>query len=202
MMFNLQNRSTTPARVTEKILRLCRKISPNQQPIFVPVKPWRRACASLCFYNTRDKVAQDGGSVQYGWIIWETPGVLIEAEFHAIWISPQTEYIDITPKEDGERKILFLPDTSRVWEGVLVENIRMPLADNAYTRRLIKYSEEMFRLRKKYFRDGQSLMPYDEVLQVEEQFGLDSQGTNYMPVSRNAPCLCGSGRKYKKCHGK
>jgi hypothetical protein len=200
-MPNLQSLSTTPAKVTEIILSLCRKIEPNQQPILVPVKPSRIGNVGLCFYNVKDKVTQDGGKIQYGWIIWENPGVLIEAEFHSIWVSPQNEYIDITPKEDGERQILFLPDTTRVWEDIPVENIRMPLVNNTYTRQLIKYSEEMFRLRKRYFRDGQSLIPYEEILRVEEQFGLNSLSINFMPVSRNAPCPCGSGKKYKKCHG-
>jgi len=201
MMSQDQNRSTTPARITKDILNLCRRIDPTQEPIWVPVKPWHKGDASFCFFNVRDKVAQDGGKVQHGWIIWENPNILVEAEFHAIWVSPENKPIDITPKEDGEAHILFIPDGIRVWEGELVENIRVPLVDNAYTRQLIKYSEEMFRLRKKYYKDGQSLMPLEEILKVQEQFSAPAKNLNRMPVSRNKRCSCGSGKKYKKCCG-
>jgi preprotein translocase subunit SecA len=30
---------------------------------------------------------------------------------------------------------------------------------------------------------------------------LGQQGGNFAPVGRNDPCPCGSGKKYKKCHG-
>lgn len=39
--------------------------------------------------------------------------------------------------------------------------------------------------------------------QAEEQRALQQQGNNpYGNVSRNAPCPCGSGKKFKQCHGR
>ena len=34
-----------------------------------------------------------GGNIEYGWMIWESPNLFIEAEFHAVWIDNKGEYI-------------------------------------------------------------------------------------------------------------
>ena len=73
------------------------------------------------------KVEKNGGGFQYGWQIWEWPDVMIEAEFHAVWNSPQGILIDITPKQIDTHKILFLPDANRTYEGKQVNNFRQPL---------------------------------------------------------------------------
>ena len=36
---------------------------------------------------------------------------------------------------------------------------------------------------------------------VAPEYAAASDGTVIPPASRNAPCPCGSGRKYKHCHG-
>ncbi|HST37800.1 MAG TPA: SEC-C domain-containing protein, partial [Allosphingosinicella sp.] len=38
-------------------------------------------------------------------------------------------------------------------------------------------------------------------LQIPQQEMPAMTGTVEAPASRNAPCPCGSGRKYKHCHG-
>ena len=37
---------------------------------------------------------------------------------------------------------------------------------------------------------------------IEDDSTQQEQNNNYIPVSRNSPCPCGSGKKYKECHGK
>jgi len=192
----INNKTTTPPRISEQILELCRKLDPSQEPVYVPVRPWQGGRVDSCFYNIEDKIKVDGGGVQYGWTIWEKPEILIEAEFHAVWVSPENELIDITEKADAEPQILFLPDSNRVWEGEMIDNVRAPLVDNAYTRHLIRYAEAMFKLRKKYWRNGVSMLPYEELQRHEWQYGMHT-----IKVGRNEPCYCGSGKKYKKCHG-
>lgn len=202
--------STTPPAVTEQVLALCRKLDPSRTPAYVPVSPWERSIMDSCFFNIPEKIAADGGGVQYGWTIWERPGLLIEGEFHAVWVSPVGEFIDITPKRDGENKILFLPDSQRVWTGEPVDNVRMPLVDNEITRRLIKSSEESFELRKRHYKGG----PLIRFLAAEEPLPeflaepFEQFVQNYMPanapspkIGRNEPCPCRSGKKYKKCCG-
>jgi hypothetical protein len=196
-VMRIDNPTTTPIHITTKILEFCRSLDPNQTPVYVPVLPALGVRVDHCFYDIQKKIRIDGGHVQYGWTIWEKPEILIEAEFHAVWVSPENRLIDVTPKTDREQQILFLPDANRVWQGEPVDNVRFPLVDNAYTRHIIRYSEARFRLRKKYWRDGESIIPFDEVQELERQYGMHN-----LKLGRNDSCYCGSGKKYKQCHGR
>ena len=62
-----------------------------------------------------------------GWAIWEWPGVFIEAEFHAVWASPEGQLVDFAPRSLRSSHVVFLPDPSRKYEGRQVDNIRKPL---------------------------------------------------------------------------
>jgi hypothetical protein len=35
----------------------------------------------------------------------------------------------------------------------------------------------------------------------EDEYPVDEKETRRIPVSRNSPCFCGSGKRFKKCHG-
>lgn len=191
--------STTPPEITEDVMRLCRLLDQSQTPVYVPVRPWAGSKVDSCFFNLPEKIAADGGGVQHGWTIWERPGLLVEGEFHAVWVSPAGELIDITPKKDGETEILFLPDVKRVWTGELVDNVRLPLVDNEITRRLVGDSKALFEVRKKHFKGG----PRIEIpLALPSDFAGDTPTpTARRKVGRNEPCPCGNGKKYKKCCG-
>lgn len=65
-----------------------------------------------CADGVLEKVKNDGGDIRYGWTIWEWPGVLLTAEFHAVWTDQSNALIDVTPKPHGEKQILFVPDSS------------------------------------------------------------------------------------------
>ena len=202
--------STTPPEITDEIMQLCRQLDPSQTPRYVPVRPQAGSMIDSCFFNLPEKVAADGGSIQHGWTIWERPSLLIEGEFHAVWVSPGGEFVDITPKRDSEKEILFLPDSKRVWTGELVDNVRMPLINNEITRRLIKSSKESFEIKKRHYKGGPLVEflaetgPLPEFLAAPFKQFVES----YMPanpvrrkVGRNEPCPCGSGKKHKKCCG-
>ena len=73
------------------------------------VKPSGGAVPSECFNNVPEKIKIDGGTMIYGWTIWEWSRVFVEAEHHAVW-EKEGNLVDITPKENSERKIIFLPD--------------------------------------------------------------------------------------------
>lgn len=70
---------------------------------------------------------------------------MIEAEFHANWISPGGEEMDITPKPNGISRILFLPDSARTYDyrrdHYRIDNIRRPLADDPLVTEYIKACE-------------------------------------------------------------
>lgn len=115
---------TTPRKITERILEFCReKIDPTTKPIFLKLVQAENCNFSDCFGNVENYIENNGGGVQYGWIIWETPNLFVEGEFHAVWVNNKGEYVDITPKIDGEKEILFLPDSRRKDNGGITPNI-------------------------------------------------------------------------------
>lgn len=84
-----------------------------------------------------EHIAAHGGEPVLGWAIWEWPGVFIEAEFHTIWLAPDGNILDLTPRGLQSSYIVFLPDTSRKYDGRQVHNIRKPLVkDNDVNRYL------------------------------------------------------------------
>ncbi|MFW9874923.1 MAG: SEC-C metal-binding domain-containing protein [Candidatus Thorarchaeota archaeon] len=190
---------TTPLELTGKIQEFCNTIIPDSKPIFVALIPEDSAKLNECFSNVKKKIEDSGGSIQYGWTIWELPNLFLEAEFHAIWIDPSGKLIDITPKQDNEEQILFLPDPVRQYEGELIENIRKPLVDNEYTRTWIILERKRFQFKKKHFRGGKvnALAAGKEYIQFVEE--AEEKRIKFWEIGRNEPCPCGSGKKYKKC---
>lgn len=214
-MVTIQTR--TPVEITEQIITLCKEIDKSQKPYRVPVKPESWAEPTECFINVKTKVEKDGGKIQFGWAIWEWPNVMIEAEFHAIWISPENTPIDITPKPVNMQKILFLPDSERVYDYSAdyyrVDNIRRPLSNNPLVSDFIKISEQIFEVEETHSPgrrlelEGPVCEHWEELNQkkLSIQLQLMSQPQlqpEYGKPGRNSPCPCGSGKKFKKCCGK
>jgi hypothetical protein len=187
-------------------LELCREINPNQEAIFIPVVPDSNFPVNECFFNVRSKVEKEGGQLQYGWAIWLWPDVLLEAEFHAVWVSTSGALTDITPKEDGAPRILFLPDDSRQFDFNSchqVDNIRKALfPEDPQTAEMITLAEKRYALMQKYsvslreFRVPRAL--YNPIVQRIEELRVFLSNS---PIKRNAPCPCGSLKKYKRCCG-
>jgi hypothetical protein len=174
----------------------------------VPVKAPEGALPNECFENVRLQVAAHGGGIRYGWMLWEWPAILLEAEFHAVWANPQGSLLDVTPKVDGEKQILFLPNSTRIYENKYVDNVRMALRDDRDVREFIQVVEEIGRIRARYTVNGLAEVPAEEVLPLEQRkMQLIARLQPRPParpdgrVGRNDPCPCGSGKKFKKCHG-
>ena len=91
---------------------------------------------------------KEGGSVCYGWRIWELPAVFVEGEFHAVWRSPQEDLFDVTPLPPSMQidRILFVPDPARVYEGRQVNNVRRALTDNAAIHEFFRACDEGYEL--------------------------------------------------------
>ena len=138
----------TPKEISEEIVVFCREIDPTYKPFFVPVKASDTVRHNFCMTDVPRYARNNGGKVQFGWTIWEAPSLCLQAEFHATWVSPSGEIIDVTPKPDGERQILYLKDSVRVYENVLVDNIRKPLIDNWVMKLWLIYCKVMFLVRK------------------------------------------------------
>ena len=189
---------TTPTTISDAIRAFCEDIDSTQESVYVPVRPVPQARINSCFGSVRDYISQYGGGIQYGWIIWELPNVFLEAEFHAIWVSPSGELVDITPKIDNEDTILFLPDSKRVYEYRLVENLRKPLVRNNFTLEWLWRGHNYYLIKQKHFRNEE----VDIKAAAEELAKWESKNKAGPPkIGRNDPCLCGSGKKFKQCCG-
>lgn len=195
----------TPTKISKDISDFCLEISPTK-PIFVKVIPIEGYRHDDCYGNVEKHIQKNGGRIQYGWIIWEIPNIFIEAEFHAVWVN-NDGYVDITPKLNYEEKILFLLDSERKFTGELIDNIRKPLVDNAFTRTLVKVAKKKFEIRNKYYEGNPIInIPEFEIRDLEKYergvFLSEIQKDKLdrkIKVGRNEPCPCGSGKKYKKC---
>jgi hypothetical protein len=111
----------------------------------VPVRPPLWARAGWCTDNVDRAIADWGGRSEPGWRIIETlPTVLLEAEFHMLWISPDEEAIDVTPALVRGVPFPFLPDPRLRYEGRQIDNRRLALRDDPMIDQLITMSERRF----------------------------------------------------------
>jgi hypothetical protein len=100
---------TTPAAITSDIITFCESLKTNP-PIYVSVQNDANGMYGVCNLSVLEKIKIDGGTIRFGWTIWEYPGLFITGEFHAVWADPTGMLIDITPKPDGEQCIVFADD--------------------------------------------------------------------------------------------
>jgi len=196
--------TTTPSEISKAIIKLGTRLVSKPQFTFVDIVPEMYSIKNECYNNVEYKVKEDGGKIQYGWQIWEWPSVYIEAEFHAIWISPNNDLLDITPKDYDVTKILFLTDLIRKYENRTIDNVRLPLKDD----KLIKDYLEVAKRVNLISTQGESpnnpgittvnLKRYEYWISLKAQLQLMLQNK----LSEYDLCFCKSGKKYKNCHSK
>lgn len=138
---------TSPTRVTQHVRRLKKQISNSLEPILVPVSPRHSSKPRDCFADVAEQIQELGGTIQYGWTVWEWPEVLIEGEFHGIWRSPTGELVDVSQKPDGEKQIMFIPDTKRIFLEKPLDNIRLPIGKDWRIKRFIELHEKFYKLK-------------------------------------------------------
>ena len=64
-----------------------------------------------CHFNVWLKRNSDGGSTQHGWVLAQDKShAFAEAIFHTVWKSPESKLVDVTPRFDEEKRLLFVPD--------------------------------------------------------------------------------------------
>ncbi|MDP3996811.1 MAG: zinc chelation protein SecC [bacterium] len=129
-----------------EIIALCQKVAPGQKAVYLEIEPVEEAIVNECYGNVDKAIHKSGGSIQYGWQIWETmPDVMAEAEFHAVWKDTDGNLHDVTPKEmPGITRILFLPDPTRNYSGRQIDNIRIALKDDPLVHSFITNAESYF----------------------------------------------------------
>jgi len=100
---------TTPAAIGPDIIALCESLK-TDPPLYVPVQTDPNGMFGFCNVGVLEKTKADGGTIRFGWCIWEFAGVCLTAEFHAVWVDPTGKLVDITPKPDRETRIVFAGD--------------------------------------------------------------------------------------------
>lgn len=130
-------RETTPRRITPPIKRLCRKLVGDGMPGFVPVLAGPSAKPNAAYENVEETIRVNAGKHAPGWLIWEMRGVLLNAERYVCWRSPEGDLIDVSPKPDGEKRILFL-EGPEPWDGSQVCPTTFALVDDEPVREYIR----------------------------------------------------------------
>lgn len=182
----------TPQIITEQIMELCQSIS-EYQPIYVPVKASSKSRFNECFPNVAEYVEEYGGQSVFGRCIWQRANVLIEAEAHAVWKSPNGDLIDITPHINEEKSILFLIEPQMVYRGNIIPSIRKELTSSPLVAEFISLFNERDQIAAEANGNTYTLTTtmLKRMYEIEELLN--------QKVGRNDPCPCQSGIKYKKC---
>ncbi len=127
-----------PKLIKPYVVSFCRTVVREPVLEFVPVRPRATAEVLSCFTTVPLQVQEHGGQVIVGWAIWEWPDVVIEAEYHAVWQSPDGQLVDVTPKDPPVKRVLFLRDPFRPYEGFQRDNFRKALRRDKDVDRLIE----------------------------------------------------------------
>lgn len=182
--------------------------------VSVPCVPVAGAREAYCFYNVREITDEKGGELVNGWLVWQHGDLFIEVEHHAVWRKPTGELECVTPQTPPEKTITFIPDPPATYDfdtGMRTDNIRVALVKDSRLRllkRLFQVFEEQTELKNSGRRlignviitelTGENVRRFEE-LEIEKS-KLSAEIMTW-GIGRNAPCLCGSGKKYKKCCG-
>jgi hypothetical protein len=106
---------TSPREVSVIVLRFLSTLGFTGRPVFLSFTPVSADyIAGQCHSNCEAEHRRTGAEIVFGWTIWQvgdTP--FIEAEFHSV-VRRGRHLKDITPRRDGEKLILFAPDTERI----------------------------------------------------------------------------------------
>jgi len=174
-MFNAKYFATTPKVMSPEITAFCQHLEPSREPEWLETDEWPFAKVGQCYFNVEAFIAENGGEVQYGWIIWELPGIYLTAEHHAV-AKKGNGLIDGTPQINGERKTIFLP-SDQVWSGKPILNkyqaIRdTPLADwvcELQRRNSVLYFRGLFGSPEHRRNDNECCLLIDKFYEIKKQ---------------------------------
>ncbi len=140
----------TPPTVTPEIRTFAMAVLSGREPAgiaHVACHARQDSVVSECFAAVDDQVRELGGTAVHGWALWEHPGVLLEAEFHAVWCSPLGGVVDVVNRGGDPRPhILFVPDPTRGYAGAPLDTVRVPLVTDPRMDELLRASEAIFEI--------------------------------------------------------
>jgi hypothetical protein len=180
------------------------KIEAKYYPMNVVVQPDRDASLNNCFNNVAKKVKNEGGEIVYGWALLPQRHML-EAEKHAIWKSPDEQYLDITPRPFPIPMLQFVIDDEFKYNGQLIGNVRLNVTDNKVVDDWIVLAEAIDKLYSYTTRiDDEQVGVPPVIAPVLKQ--MEKMVKYYDPFVSNdgtpeSSCFCGKLLPYKDCHG-
>lgn len=133
----------TPDQNSPQVKAFIRKFLGGAKPVWVPQRPSDDGVLSECFANVSNMVESFGGRMILGWHLWEMPGLMLEGEFHAVWLRPSGTMVDVSPQPAGfeEERILFVPRHHLRYFGQRPRNLRLLLADDPDLNRLVELKD-------------------------------------------------------------
>lgn len=184
--------------------QLLEKIGMTTQPIEVHVFPEAYATQDNCFPNVLEKVKRDGGEIIYGWSI-QYGRIIIEAERHAVWKSPAGELIDITPNVLSLPTVNFVIDSTWVYTGKSVDNVRVNITDTPVVDDFILICETITKLYQTGETGAAGVLYLLEPIKEHIDY-LEIEKSNCALYAVNGgtydtPCYCDRPFSYKECHG-
>ena len=143
----MRRSDSLPSIDDQRVIRFCESIYPGMKPFYVPVQPEPGFWPLQCFSNVSKKIEMSDGEAVRGREISQLPRVYLEARFHAVWRSPSGRYVDVTPEEARQSRVLFLPDARHNSSDPPVQLHRFLLAkDQAEAQRYLKLTDELIGL--------------------------------------------------------
>lgn len=110
-------RVMSPRKINARVRALLQILQlPEESVALLKYKPPAdfEAEPSNCHFNVWVQWDKCGGKPQHGWLIGEDAvHDFAEAQFHTVWCSPQGELVDVTPRLDLEKRVMFVPDLQR-----------------------------------------------------------------------------------------
>lgn len=132
-------------KIPQYIINFCKEHF-NEKPIFVPLISLPDVEMNNCFSIVEEHINENGGKQIFGWCIHVWRQVMIEVEFHSVWETPEGKLIDITPKRESGKEIVFIPDPEKTYNGQQMNNIRKQLTTDPDAKRFIELFDEHFRI--------------------------------------------------------
>lgn len=142
---------TTPKTIKQPVVDFTLHKLRGATPRYVAVQPDDSAQMYNCFFNVKSLVETQGGEIVFGWCIWVWPKAFIEAEHHAIWRRPDGIEVDITPKEDGEKRVLFSESSRDSFDfetGIPLSHVRAAISNTPAILKLLRTMADLDAMRK------------------------------------------------------
>jgi hypothetical protein len=195
---------TSPKATNQNVERLLSLLNVHATPVQVSVSVDPTGKIENCYNNVLNKISKIGGSISYGWVIWEFD-YWYEAEHHAIWVDENGLPLDITPHPFTTDTIMFVEDNNRKYTGTTFLSQRLNTTGNEIVDDLIVVRDCVDHIWLTGRRIDESTISLPLKF-VDAMNGLKQIEAGILQHVRNAgtfhsPCFCSSGRTYQTCHG-